>query len=163
MTTLCTEELASAPSIDPLERAILDRFQRDFPLTPRPYAEMAHVLGCSEDEVLGALARLQAVGVIGRIGATYRTGAAGASTLAAMAVPATCLEAVATLVSSFPEVNHNYAREHHFNLWFVVTAADAVIVQRVLEAIARHTGLDIMSLPMEQAFHLDLGFALPWK
>jgi hypothetical protein len=79
-----------------------------------------------------------------------------------LAVPPERLEEVAALVGGFAEVNHNYAREHRLNLWFVVTAPDAERVAQVLAEIAEHTGLAPLDLPLERDFHVDLGFRL-WK
>ena len=108
------------------------RFQRDLPLVPRPYQAMADASGCSEAEVLEALGRLHATGVLSRVGFIVRPNTAGASTLAAMSVPENELEAVAARISARPEVNHNYEREHRLNLWFVVAAEDATARQRAL-------------------------------
>ena len=102
------------------------------------------------------------MGLISRIGAVIAPHRAGWSTLAAMAVPPERLEAVAGLVSGFPEVNHNYEREHRLNLWFVVTGPDLGHVRSVLQAIEEGTGLDVIDLPMVEAFRLDLGFSLQW-
>ncbi len=66
-------------------------------------------------------------------------------------------------MNGFPEVNHNYAREHEYNLWFVVTASDADGIDAVLQEIARRTGLEVLSLPMLEDFHIDLGFDLRWE
>ncbi|MCK5444554.1 MAG: Lrp/AsnC family transcriptional regulator, partial [Rhodospirillaceae bacterium] len=97
-----------------------------------------------------------------RIGAVVRPGTIGASTLAAVAVPPEKLEDVAQLVSGFDEVNHNYEREHEFNLWFVLTAPDRERIDEVLAEIKSKTGIHPMDLPMEQDYHLDLGFHLLW-
>jgi hypothetical protein len=59
-------------------------------------------------------------------------------------------------------VNHNYEREHGFNLWFVLAAPDAERVAEVLDEIATRTGIPVMNLPLEEAFHIDLGFPLQW-
>ncbi len=147
---------------DTLDRQLLDRFQRDFPLDPQPYARIAEALGCGEAEVLERLARLKERGAIARIGLTVRPNTVGASTLAAMAVPSDRLEPVAALVSGIEEVNHNYQREDRLNLWFVVTAPTRERVDRVLERIEAETGLHVLDLPMEAGYHLDLGFAL-WE
>jgi DNA-binding Lrp family transcriptional regulator len=147
----------------PLARRLIDRFQRGLPLVPEPYAAMAAALGASEAEVLAALDELEATGVLARVGATVTPHRAGWSTLAAMAVPEARLEAVADLVSGYPEVNHNYEREHRFNLWFVVTAASRQRVEAVLAEIEARTGLAVLDLPLERAFKLDLGFAVPWS
>jgi hypothetical protein len=87
----------------------------------------------------------------------------GASTLAAMAVPPGRLAAVAAMVNTFAEVNHNYEREHRFNLWFVITAPDQASLERVLDEIRRRAGLPVLNLPMLAEYHIDLGFQLQWS
>lgn len=142
------------------ELQLLNAFQRDLPLEPRPYAAMARRLGMDEEALLATLRRLIAEGVVSRVGAVVTPHRAGWSTLAAMQVPAEMLEAVAGFVSAFAEVNHNYEREHRLNLWFVVAADSAWRVAQVLREIEYRTGLPVLDLPLEQAFRLDLGFAL---
>jgi hypothetical protein len=73
------------------------------------------------------------------------------------------LEEVAELVNGYREVNHNYEREHHFNLWFVVTASDFARVAEVLDEIGERTGLKVLDLPLVEAYHIDLGFPLQWS
>lgn len=146
-----------------LQKALLERFQRELPLSPRPYAAMGEAVGASEAEVIEALAALLAAGVLARVGVTLAPNRAGASTLAAMAVPKERLERVAAIVSGFPEVNHNYEREHRFNLWFVVTAASRTRVDQVLAAIEAETSIPVLDLPLERPFKLDLGFPIPWS
>ena len=148
--------------MDALEKRLLDDFQRDFPLTSEPYAEMARRLGTDEATVIATLERFREAGIISRVGAVFRPRRVGASTLAAMAVPAERLAEVADLVSAYEAVNHNYEREHRFNLWFVVTGADDAAVQAVLDDIAGRTGLEVLNLPMIEDYHLDLGFPLQW-
>ncbi|HEX9568665.1 MAG TPA: Lrp/AsnC family transcriptional regulator [Rhodospirillales bacterium] len=142
------------------DKSLLNDFQRDFPLEPRPFARIAATLGSSENEVLERLANLRDRGAISRVGAVVQTNIVGVSTLAAMAVPAEHLDEVAAVVSAEPTVNHNYEREHEINLWFVVTAADAAGVQEALKRIECRTGLPVLDLPLEEAFHIDLGFQL---
>lgn len=148
-----------------LEFHLLNDFQRHFPLAPEPFADIAGRLGTSESEVLRILARLQACGKVSRVGAIFKPHTIGSSTLAALSVPAEELDEVAQLVNSYTEVNHNYEREHRFNLWFVVTAAIEARVQEVLEEIGHRTGYQPLYLPMIEDFHIDLGFDLsgPYK
>jgi DNA-binding Lrp family transcriptional regulator len=146
-----------------LERELLDAFQKDFPLEPRPFRAIADRLGCDEDTVLDLLRRLKEAGLVSRVGPVFAPHRAGASTLAAMAVPVDRLEEVAALVTAYDEVNHNYEREHVFNLWFVLAAPDANRVADVLREIETRTGISGMSLPLEEAFHIDLGFPLQWN
>lgn len=143
-----------------IELRLIDGWQRAFPLLPAPYDEIARRLGATEPEVLGLLSDLQASGVLSRIGAVVRPNTVGASTLAAMSVPAVRLEEVADLVSAEPGVNHNYEREHDFNLWFVVTGPDRSAVRQTLGRLARRTGYTPLNLPLERPYFIDLGFAI---
>ncbi|MGD2062352.1 MAG: Lrp/AsnC family transcriptional regulator [Nitrospirota bacterium] len=143
-----------------LERRLLDGFQRDFPLSPAPYADIAAELAVTEEEVLDALRGLSESGAVSRVGPVFRPHTIGSSTLAAMAVPAARLAEVASVVTGFQEVNHNYEREHRFNLWFVVTGPDDGHIQNVLTEIETQTGLPVLYLPMAHDYHIDLAFPL---
>lgn len=145
-----------------IERRLLNDWQQHFPLSSMPYADIARELGVNEEEVLQTLTRLQAQGSISRIGAVLRPNTVGVSTLAAMAVPNAELETVAALVSAYPEVNHNYEREHTLNLWFVVTAPDSARLQQVLNEISTRSGYAVLPFPLLEDYHIDLGFDLKW-
>ncbi|MBI5461275.1 MAG: Lrp/AsnC family transcriptional regulator [Gammaproteobacteria bacterium] len=145
-----------------LERRLLDRYQHGLPLSATPYADMAAALDVPEAEVLAALDRMQQLGVLSRVGPVFRTHAVGVSTLAAMAVPEARLDEVAAIVTSFAAVNHNYEREHRFNLWFVATAASDAELAEVLDKIEQLTDIKVMPLPMLEDYHIDLGFTLQW-
>ncbi len=143
-----------------LEFRLLNDWQRGFPLVEQPYAELARALGATERQVVERLAELKTRGHVSRVGAVFRPHVLGWSTLAAVAAPAERLEAVARVICDFSEVNHNYEREHAYNLWFVVTAASRERVAEVLAEIHRRTGLKPLDLPMLEDFHIDLGFDL---
>jgi DNA-binding Lrp family transcriptional regulator len=145
-----------------LEQRLLNEFQQGMPLTSNPYADIARQLGVYETTVLETLQRLQTEGVISRVGAVFRPNRVGASTLAAMAVPEAELEAAADIVNQFDEVNHNYEREHHYNLWFVVVASDEERLQDVLLEIEASCGYPVLDLPLLNEFFIDLGFDLKW-
>lgn len=146
-----------------LRQRLLNDFQRDFPLTPNAYADLAERLGVTEAEVLASLRELTEDRTISRVGAIIPPNVVGASLLGAMSVPAERLVEVAEWVSALPEVNHNYAREHRLNLWFVVTARDADRLERVLLRIEARTGLSVLRLPLLEEFHIDLGFPLEFQ
>lgn len=160
MATPAERLRVTATRLDQTDWRLLNDYQHGFPLCPRPFRELARALGCSEAEVLHRLAVHQRSGVVSRVGVVFRPHRAGASTLAALAVPAARLEAVARLVNGYAEINHNYEREHPYNLWFVVTAPDQAAVQAVLEDIRARTGLPPLYLPMLEDYHIDLGFDL---
>ena len=145
------------------ERQLLNDFQHHFPLTPRPYAEIGKQLGISEDQVISLLRELQTQGAISRVGPVFSPNRVGVSTLAAMAVPQDELEAVAEIINEYPEVNHNYEREHRCNLWFVLTAPEEQHLQQVIGSIGYDTGYEVMNLPMLEDYFIDLGFNIQWK
>lgn len=151
-----------SPSIrlDPLQNALLDRYQRGMPIVGRPYHAMGRALGVGEDAVLGCLRTLTERGVVSRVGPVFRPRTVGYSTLAAMAVPPEDLDRVAERVNRYEAVNHNYERGHRLNLWFVVTGGSQVGVTDVLNDIERETGLRVLDLPLVTAYHIDLGFSL---
>ena len=143
-----------------LEQHLLNDFQRDMSLSTTPYADMAKKLNVSEDEVLKSIQKLQNNGVVSRVGPVFRPNRIGVSTLAAMSIPKDKLECTARIISAFPEVNHNYERDHQFNLWFVVTASSEEHLDIVLHEIEQHTEQKLMSLPMLDDYFIDLGFKL---
>lgn len=146
--------------LDASDRALIDGWQRDFPIAAKPFAEIGTALGLAEIDVLARLSRFQASGALSRVGAVVRPNTVGASTLAALAAPAGMLEEVAAAVIAEPGVNHAYEREHRYNLWFVVTAPDADDVAAAIARIESRTGMQALVLPLLQDFHIDLGFSI---
>lgn len=146
--------------LDATSYRLLNSWQRGFPLVPRPFAAIARDCGLDEDEVITRFGQLRSRGLIDRIGPVFRPNTAGASTLAAMAVPDARLDAVAAQVSAHAGVNHNYERENRINLWFVATAPSESALQRTLSSIEQETGLKVLRLPLVEEFHIDLGFDL---
>ncbi len=152
-------------NLSPLEKHLLNEYQQGMPVSPRPYADMAQHLqqfniNTSEQEVISCLINLQENGFISRVGAVLQPQKVGSSTLAAIAVPEHRINEVAQIINTFSEVNHNYQREHQYNIWFVVTAETLDQVLQVLQDIEQKCGLPVLNLPMEENFHINLGFPL---
>ncbi len=139
-------------------KQLLETYQRGFPLAVAPYQEMAEHLNMEQEAVLETLKSLQQGGVVSRVGPVFNHRKVGFSTLAAMSVPEQDVESIAALINSYQGVNHNYEREHHFNLWFVVTASSIEEVTQIIADIEQRTGIEVMDLPMEAPYHIDLGF-----
>ncbi len=146
--------------LTPLHKHLLNDYQQDFPLSARPYRDIADRLGVTEADVLSAFTELNDSNFISRIGPVIPPNHIGVSALVAMSVPKIQLQQVADQVSAHPEVNHNYEREHHFNLWFVLIASDAEHLRAVIETIEQETSISAMQLPMLNDFFIDLGFKL---
>jgi len=143
-----------------LEQRLLNDYQRDFPLIARPFDRIADDLGSDTQTVLNELASLFEHGKVSRVGPVFKPNKLGVSTLAAMSIPPAQLDVVADQVNGFTEVNHNYEREHRFNLWFVAVSADQQQLAMALSAIENATGYAVMSLPLVKEYHIDLGFKL---
>lgn len=139
---------------------LLNDWQHGFPLCRDPFGVLAAQTGLDREEVLAQLQVAQDDGCISRIGGVFAHGSGGDAVLAAMAVPPRWIEAVAATVSAHPGVNHNYLREHHHNLWFVMTGADRDAVEAGVSGLERATGLPAMRLRMVRPYRIDLGFDL---
>jgi DNA-binding Lrp family transcriptional regulator len=146
--------------LTPLHKQLLNDYQHDFPLSARPYQDIADALGVTEADVLSAFTELNDNNYISRIGPIIPPNHIGVSALVAMSVPELQLNAVADIISAYPEVNHNYEREHRLNLWFVVIASDDGHLQAIIESIEKETAYKAMQLPMLDDFFIDLGFKL---
>lgn len=157
-----TEPVSTVTDLTDLDRALIDGYQREFPLTSRPYLEMAESLGVTEAEVLDRLAFLKKKGVMSRAGAVFKARQMGDSSLAAMAIPPADLEKVAERVNAIPEVNHNYERENRLNLWFVITAPSTERLEELVAELERDTGLAVLLMPMVEEYRIDLAFPLKW-
>src|SRR5690606_6964453 len=148
------------PDLCPIDRKLLDGWQRDLPLSSRPFAEIGGVLGLSEEAVIDRIRRLAARGLIARVGGTCGPNTAGATTLAAVRTPRARMDEVAALIGAEPGVNHSYEREDDWNLWFVATAPDGATLAETLGRIETRTGLYVLDLPLVRPFNIDLGFGL---
>jgi DNA-binding Lrp family transcriptional regulator len=139
---------------------LLNDWQHGFPLCRDPFGVLATDTGLDREEVLAHLQAAQDDGRISRIGGVFAHGSGGDAVLAAMAVPAGRIEDVAATVSAHPGVNHNYLREHHHNLWFVMTGAAGAAVEAGVSELERATGLPALRLRMLRPYRIDLGFDL---
>jgi DNA-binding Lrp family transcriptional regulator len=145
--------------LDERDRLLLNSLQGGFPLTSRPFLDVANRLGVAESEVIARMRGLLDEGALSRFGPVIDVRAlGGARTLAAMRVPPERLEEVAAVVNGFDAVSHNYEREHEFNLWFVVSSEDSLHVKHVLSAVEEKTGLPLMDLPATEEYFVEVKF-----
>jgi DNA-binding Lrp family transcriptional regulator len=147
--------------MDSVDRAIVNRLQGGFPVCERPYAEAAAELGLSEDELIRRVEALLAAGTLTRFGPMYhaeRLG--GALTLAAMKILPQDFERVTAIVNGFPEVAHNYARDHAFNMWFVLATEVPERIEQVIAEIEKATGYRVYDMPKLEEFYVGLRFTV---
>lgn len=149
--------------LDSTDKQLINLYQRDLPVCERPFLEMSRQLGISEGEVINRLQTLQSRQVVSRVGPVFEHRRAGASLLAAVAAPEEQIDLVAARINRAPGVNHNYAREHTYNLWFVMTAPDEDTLDERLDELEHQLRLPMLRLPMVEGYHIDLGFDIDWE
>lgn len=145
--------------MDETDRRIINAFQGGFPICDRPFAVAAESLGLAEAELLTRVAALREAGTISRFGPMWHAEKMGGGlTLTAMKVPQDRFDEVAAMVNSFPEVAHNYAREHALNMWFVVATEKPERIKQVLAEIEAMTGIQVHDMPKIEEFFVGLRF-----
>jgi DNA-binding Lrp family transcriptional regulator len=150
--------------LDQTDLRILDTLQDDIPLVPRPFAVIAWRLGIPEQVLLDRLIRLQDKGIVRGISPILESRHMGlsAATLIALHVPEERVHEIAAIISSYPEVSHNFRRDHYYTLWFTLSGKNEKNIQRVLTEILRRTGIpdqDVLNLPTVKKLKVDVRFS----
>ena len=143
---------------------ILDALQDDIPLVPRPFAAIALRLGIPEQDLLDRLKRLHDEGIIRGISPILESRHMGlsAATLIGLHVPEKRVHEIAAIISSYPEVSHNFRRDHYYALWFTISGKNEDDIRRVLTEILQRTGIpdkDALNLPTVRKLKVDVRFS----
>jgi siroheme decarboxylase len=150
----------AAVALDDADRRLLNLLQGSFPIATRPYAHVAALAGCSEEEVMRRTERLLAARIIRQITPIFDTRALGySSMLVAAKVDPQFPHRAASVINEHPGVSHNYLRNHDFNLWFTLaTEPDSQLgLQGTLEVLAREAGAESMrQLPTLRLFKIRM-------
>ncbi|MFC7202577.1 Lrp/AsnC family transcriptional regulator [Haloferax namakaokahaiae] len=144
--------------LDEIDAALIDDYQSGFPVAERPFRVVAEELGTDEDDALSRVQRLRERGIFRRFGAVLNPPVIGSSTLAAVAAPEDRFDEVAEVINGYRQVNHNYRRDHEWNMWFVVTAGSRATRDRILSEIEERTRCEVLNLPMLTDYYIDLEF-----
>ena len=150
------------PNIDETNKRIINRIQSDFPITSRPYLEIANELGLEETEVIERIRKLKKDGIIRRIGGNFGPEKLGFfSTLCAAKVPEDRIKAFTKVVNSYPGVTHNYLRENSYNIWFTFISQSVEEIADNLKEIEIITGVKgILNLPATNVYKIKAQFSL---
>ncbi len=144
-----------ASVMDQLDRTIINNLQGGFPISDRPYLQAAKKLGIEESELIQRLEYMLEKKQLSRFGPLYNAERLGGGlSLCAMSIPADAFERVAGQVNGFPEVAHNYARDHTFNMWFVLATERAERIDKVLSEIERSQAIRSTTCPKRGNFLL---------
>jgi siroheme decarboxylase len=145
--------------MDNIDRLIINTLQDGFPICASPYQKIASQLNIGENELLERLQALLDNGILSRFGPMYHAEKmGGALTLAALKAPLDRFEQIAESVNAFPEVAHNYARNHELNMWFVIATEDPERIPQIIGEIEINTGLKVYNMPKIQEYFVGLKF-----
>lgn len=147
--------------MDELDRKIIRVLQDGFPLTEEPYIDIASELGIEEKDLLERLSHLLQNKTLTRFGPMYDVQKlGGAFSLVAMKVPGPDFEMVTEVVNSYPEVAHNYQRDHVFNMWYVLATETPQQIDEVNRDIEQRTGLKAFNMPKLNEYYIGLQLAI---
>jgi DNA-binding Lrp family transcriptional regulator len=145
--------------MDELDRRIINQLQGGFPVCERPFQEAAGKLDTTESELITRIRCMLDDGLLTRFGPMYHAeNMGGALSLCAMKVSAECFDEVAEQVNAFPEVAHNYQRDHEMNMWFVLATETPEQLDKCLHKIEETTGIPVFNLPKKEEFYVGLHF-----
>lgn len=151
---------------DRTDLAILDCLQDDLPLVSQPWEDIAGRLGIPEADLLARMQKMAGAGIIRGISPVLESRPLGlhAATLVALRVPEDRLEEVAAIISSYPQVSHNFQREHEYSLWFTIAAKDEEGVRAVRDEILHRAGIpasEMLDLPTVRRIKINVRFSFP--
>ena len=147
-------------NLDQTDRRILNRLQEGFPISPRPFQDVADELGLEESDLIARLAQMKQTRAITRFGPFFDAAAmGGAFCLCAMQVPETDYDRVTEMVNAHPEVAHNYERDHKLNMWFVLATETQAAIKQVAKLIEAETSLQVLLFPKEHEFFIGFRVA----
>jgi len=114
-------------------------------------------LGLTEQALLARLQALLDNGTLSRFGPLYHAELmGGALTLAAVKAPPERFDEVTDIINAFPEVAHNYARNHALTMWFVIATETPEQIRSTLTAIEQQTGLTVYNMPKINEYFVGL-------
>jgi len=112
-----------------MTKEILLRVQKNFPLTAKPFKDIAKELNMSESEVISIIQEQKDQNIIRQTSAIFDTKSLGYnSSLVAFEIDEHKIDQAVKVINAHPGVSHNYERNHKFNIWFTMAcSADSKI------------------------------------
>lgn len=148
--------------MDEADKKILNILQKEFPLEAQPFMMVAERCGISETETIRRIKDMKEEGIIRRIGAVFEGKKLGrVSTLCAARIPEDKIDSFVKIVNASKNVTHNYQRNHEYNIWFTVSAANAKELENFLKEIKEKTGVtDVLDMRAVRTFKINASFDL---
>jgi len=144
--------------LDNIDKKLLNLIQKDFPLTSRPFLEIANTLNIEEQEVINRIKRLKSLNYIRRIGGIFSSKKLGyVSRLLAAKVNDEKFYKVAKKINQYQRVTHNYRRNHKFNLWFTLITKSESKLKQIINEISKIEGIKVLrEFPIKRSFKLKV-------
>jgi DNA-binding Lrp family transcriptional regulator len=145
--------------LNELDRVIINHLQDGIPVCEHPFAAVSEQLNITEDRIIERVQALLADGTLSRFGPLYDIEKIGGIySLVAMKVSPESVNDVIAVINSYPEVAHNYERDHDFNLWFVVALDSEERLPFLLADIEERTGYHAYNMPKLDEYYVGLKF-----
>jgi len=144
--------------MDDLDKEILNEIQWTFPLTPKPFDDIAKKFTTTPEIIKERLINLKKIGVLRQLSAIFDTRRLGyKSSLVAMEIEPSQLEPVANQINRHPGVSHNYERDHQFNLWFTLAVPPGSDLKTEVDKFSVLKGIKkVRMLPTIQLFKIGV-------
>lgn len=145
---------------------VLVALQRGLPLEPRPFAALAREIGCSEDDLVDAVAKAREDGIVRRFGAVFDVRRLGYRSVLCAAVVAddADADAAAAMVTPLAGVTHCYRRFPHGaasapgmpTLWFTLSCPADVFPAMCDEVRSRLAPRRVEFLAARRRYKVDV-------
>ena len=147
--------------MDEFDKKILNAIQEEFPVTPKPFAEIGKLVGLGEEEVIERVRRLKSDGYIRRIGPVLeRKKLNYASALCGVHIDEQKIMGFVDELNKYSGVTHNYERDGELNVWFTIAAKSKDEVDNFLLDLEKKYEVKIYRFPEKKVFKIKTFFPM---
>jgi DNA-binding Lrp family transcriptional regulator len=141
-----------------MKSELLSIIQKKFPLTSRPFADIADELNSDEETIIQLLREEKEKKIIRQISPIFDTKSLGySSSLVSFKIKRELIDSAVNIINAHPGVSHNYEREHTFNIWFTLAVApDSKLgLEKTVEILAKDANAtEYIMLPTLKLFKI---------
>ncbi len=143
-----------------MKSELLSIIQKKFPLTSRPFEDIANELNSDEETIIQLLREEKEKKIIRQISPIFDTKSLGySSSLVSFKIKRELIDSAVEVINAHPGVSHNYEREHCFNIWFTLAVApDSKIgLEKTVEILAQDANAtEYIMLPTLKLFKISV-------